>query len=103
MGRIYPQAVISSTDQLHVYAQMNHKQLEESSEYSKVSKITKKLWLEISQMQNLQPFSNGPSKALQGCFCWFSRARGATVLAGSHSKIRVFTFSQQFWQKNPLK
>lgn len=41
MGKIYPQAVVSPSDQFHVYAQMNHNQLEKSSEYSKVRKITK--------------------------------------------------------------
>jgi len=41
MGEIYPQAVIASPDQCQVYALMNHKQLEKTSEYSKVSKITK--------------------------------------------------------------
>ena len=41
MGIIYPKAVVTSTDQVHVFANMNHKQLEENSEYRKVSKITK--------------------------------------------------------------
>jgi len=41
MGRIYPKAVITSPDQFHVFALMNHKQLEKTSAYSKVSKITK--------------------------------------------------------------
>ena len=41
MGRVYPKAVVSSTDQIHVFANMNHKQLEKTSEYSKVGKVTK--------------------------------------------------------------
>lgn len=41
MGHVYPKAVVSSTDQSHVFANMNHKQLEKTSEYSKVSKVAK--------------------------------------------------------------
>ncbi len=41
MGHVYPKAVVSSTDQFHVFANMNHKQLEKTSEYSKVSKVAK--------------------------------------------------------------
>lgn len=42
MGHIYPKAVVTSPDQLQVFAMMNHKQLEQSSAYSKVSKAAKK-------------------------------------------------------------